>query len=256
MKIDGLAPVLSFLFSVMGETWNMNAGKEPTPGRVLVVDDEKPLAQMVKTYLEREGYAVSMAHTGPDAVQAARAQEPDVMILDLGLPGMDGVEVCRRVRAFSQCYVLMLTARHNEDDKISGLRAGADDYITKPFSVRELVARVEAVLRRPRTSLETPVTERVFGDLTVDLVAHEARIGAAAISLTPTEFDLLAALSGRPHQVFSRRQLIDIVWGSEWVGDERLVDVHIAHLRRKLDPEGSLYISTVRGAGYRMVGHG
>ncbi|WP_206479087.1 response regulator transcription factor [Kocuria sp. KRD140] len=231
----------------------MNPGADTTAGRVLVVDDEKPLAQMVATYLTRAGYDVAQAYTGPDAVEAARTQEPDVVVLDLGLPGMDGIEVCRRLREHSECYVLMLTARGDEDDKLAGLAAGADDYITKPFSVRELVARVAAVLRRPRTTVAPLEPARVFGELTVDLAAHEARLGEEPVGLTRTEFDLLVALSARPHQAFTRRQLIDTVWDPAWVGDERLVDVHIGHLRRKLGKDPSRYIDTVRGVGYRMV---
>ena len=219
-----------------------------------MVDDEKALAQMVATYLVRAGYDVAQAHTGPDAVEQARAQDPDVVVLDLGLPGLDGIEVCRRIRSFSQCYVLMLTARGDEEDKLAGLATGADDYITKPFSVRELVARVQAVLRRPH-ALFVQQDPRVFGDLVVDIAAFEARVAGTPVALTRTEFDLLAALSSRPHQAFSRRQLIDTVWDSAWVGDERLVDVHVGHLRRKLGAGAADdgYIDTVRGVGYRMV---
>ena len=222
-------------------------------GCVLVVDDEKSLAQMVATYLSRAGYAVAQAHTGPAALESARTEHPDVVVLDLGLPGLDGVEVCRRLRAFSECYVLMLTARGDEEDKLAGLEVGADDYITKPFSVRELVARVQAVLRRPRTTIAPPEPERVVGDLVIDLATHEARVAETPVALTRTEFDLLVALSARPHQPLSRRQLIDTVWDPAWVGDERIVDVHIGHLRRKLGADPSRYIDTVRGVGYRMV---
>ncbi|XKH55197.1 response regulator transcription factor (plasmid) [Citricoccus nitrophenolicus] len=231
----------------------MNFGTGSSTGRVLVVDDEKPLARMVATYLERAGYEVTTTHTGPDAVQAARMHDPDVIVLDLGLPGLDGIEVCRRVRAFSECYVLMLTARGNEPDRLQGLAVGADDYITKPFSVRELVARVGAVMRRPRTTVTVPEPARSFGQLVIDLGAHEAHVDGKSVGLTRTEFDLLAALSGRPYQVFSRRQLIDIVWDPGWVGDERLVDVHIGNLRRKLDEDPGCYVDTVRGVGYRMA---
>ncbi|MEB2529080.1 DNA-binding response regulator [Kocuria rosea] len=233
----------------------MNSGSDAgtRPERVLVVDDEKPLAQMVATYLTRAGYAVDLAHTGPEAVETARGQAPDVVVLDLGLPGMDGIEVCRRIRGFSECYVLMLTARGDEEDKLAGLVAGADDYITKPFSVRELVARVAAVLRRPRTAVARAETARVFGDLVVDLAAYQARVGGRPVGLTRTEFDLLAALTARPHQALTRRQLIDTVWDPSWVGDERIVDVHIGHLRRKLGEDPIGFIDTVRGVGYRMV---
>ena len=231
----------------------MDSGIDAVTGRVLVVDDEKPLARMIATYLTRAGYDVATAHTGPDAVEAARSRSFDVVVLDLGLPGLDGIEVCRRIRGFSECYVLMLTARGDEDDKLAGLAAGADEYITKPFSVRELVARVAAVLRRPRTTVTAVEPARVFGDLTVDLTAHEAQVVGEPVGLTRTEFDLLAALTARPHQALSRRQLIDTVWDPAWVGDERLVDVHIGHLRRKLSEDQSAYIDTVRGVGYRMV---
>ncbi|OBA45761.1 response regulator transcription factor [Kocuria sp. ICS0012] len=236
----------------------MNPGADFTTvvGRVLVVDDEKPLAQMVATYLARAGYDVAQAYTGPTALEAARDRDPDVVVLDLGLPGLDGIEVCRRIREFSACYVLMLTARGDEEDKLAGLAVGADDYITKPFSVRELVARVAAVLRRPRTTVTPAEPARSFGELVVDLAGHEARVGGAPVALTRTEFDLLAALALRPHQALTRRQLIDTVWDPGWVGDERLVDVHIGHLRRKLTDASAnrdYYIDTVRGVGYRMV---
>ena len=231
----------------------MDSGIDAVTGRVLVVDDEKPLARMIATYLTRAGYDVATAHTGPDAVEAARSRSFDVVVLDLGLPGLDGIEVCRRIRGFSECYVLMLTARGDEEDKLAGLAAGADDYITKPFSVRELVARVAAVLRRPRTTVAPVEPAREFGELTVDLAAHEARVGGEAVALTRTEFELLAALTARPHEALTRRRLIDTVWGPSWVGDERIVDVHIGHLRRKLGEDQAAFVDTVRGVGYRMV---
>lgn len=225
-------------------------------GKILVVEDEKSLAQMVSIYLARTGFAVAQAHTGAEALHDAHEWEPDVVVLDLGLPGVDGLEVCRRIRSFSECYVLILTARGSEDDKLAGLAAGADDYITKPFSVRELVARVQAVLRRPRTGAATGEPDpRVFGNLVIDLAAHEARCDDVRVPLTRTEFDLLVVLSGRPHRAWSRRQLLDTVWDPSWVGDERVVDVHIGHLRRKLKAAaaGSDHIETVRGVGYRMA---
>lgn len=221
-------------------------------GRVLVVDDEKPLAQMVATYLERAGFSVAQAHTGIDAVDKARRFSPDVIVLDLGLPGMDGLEVCRQVRSFSDCYILMLTARGSEDDKIAGLTTGADDYITKPFGVRELVTRVRAVLRRPRvTTMNAPL---VVGDLVIDPIAHQAQVNGSVVDLTGTEFALLFALALRPGQALSRHDLVTEVWDTSWVGDERIVDVHIGNLRRKLGPDsrGRGFIETVRGVGYRM----
>ena len=251
-RLRTIRPPSGFYVGTAGHTGIMviSADRDASSaGRVLVVDDEKPLAQMVATYLARAGYAVAQAHTGPDALETARTEHPDVVVLDLGLPGLDGVEVCRRLRAFSECYVLMLTARGDEEDKLA---AGADDYITKPFSVRELVARVAAVRRRPRPTVAPAEPTRVFGDLVIDLTAHEVRVGGDPVALTRTEFDLLAALTARPHQAFSRRQLIDIVWDPAWVGDERIVDVHIGHLRRKLGEEPTAHIDTVRGVGYRM----
>jgi DNA-binding response OmpR family regulator len=230
--------------------------------KVLVVDDERAIAQMVGTYLTRAGYEVSVAHTGPAAVSAARTEGPEVLVLDLGLPGLDGIEVCRQVRTFSDCYILMLTARGDEMDRVIGLSVGADDYITKPFSARELVARVQAVLRRPRgpaagqgppgAGPEDP--PRVFGDLTVQPGARQALLGDQVVPLTRTEFDILDVMSRRPSFAFSRRTLVDQVWDPAWVGDEHIVDVHIAHLRRKLgdDPAKPRFIETVRGVGYRM----
>ncbi|GAA3278369.1 response regulator transcription factor [Nesterenkonia halobia] len=233
----------------------MNSGYDSPilAGRVLVVDDEEPLARMVTTYLTRAGCAAEATYAGPEALDLARSRDPDVVVLDLGLPGLDGIEVCRRLRTFSECYVLMLTARGSEEDKLAGLAAGADDYITKPFSIRELVARIAAVLRRPRHVVDSTEPVRVYGKLTLDLAAHEVRVEGSPVPLTRTEFDLLTALSTHQPQVMTRRRLIDIVWGPAWVGDERLVDVHIGNLRRKLDDDSGRYIDTVRGLGYRMV---
>ncbi|EWT07748.1 PhoR family transcriptional regulator [Intrasporangium chromatireducens Q5-1] len=229
------------------------------PSRVLVVDDERPLAQMLDTYLTGAGYAVTQAHTGLDAVALARELDPDVIVLDLGLPGLDGVEVCRQVRTFSDCYVLMLTARDDEMSRVVGLSVGADDYITKPFSARELVARVQAVLRRPRVggpaqAVAQEAPPRVFGDLAVDAAGRHVTVKGEPVELTRTEFDLIDVLSARPKYAFSRRQLIDEVWDTAWIGDEHVVDVHIGHIRRKLgdDPVTPRYIETVRGVGYRM----
>ena len=197
--------------------------------RVLVVDDEQSLAKAVASYLQRDGHEVTCVFDGPAALEAARREPPDVVVLDLGLPGLDGVEVCRQLRTFSDCYVVMLTARSDEVDKLVGLGVGADDYLTKPFSPRELVARVRVMLRRPRTtSAEVSQDEppRTFGPLRIDVTAREVHLDGAPVELTRTEFDLLAALSGRPRMAFSRRQLIDAVWGERWAGDEHLVDVH------------------------------
>lgn len=193
----------------------------------------------------------------------AREVDPDLIVLDLGLPGIDGVEVCRQVRTFSVAYVVMLTARTDEIDVLIGLSVGADDYMTKPFSPRELSARVRAMLRRPRSATSVAEGEapesRTFGSLTVDPLGREVWLEGQLVDLTRTEFDLLEALSGRPRMAFTRQQLIDSVWGSAWVGDEHLVDVHIGHLRRKLGDDAAKprFIRTVRGIGYRIGdGHG
>ncbi len=224
--------------------------------RALVVEDETSLARVLGSYLEREGFETTLAHDGLQAVLTARDVDPDVVILDLGLPSLDGVEVCRQIRTFSDAYVVMLTARSEEVDTLIGLSVGADDYITKPFSPRELMARIQAMLRRPRTprDAEDPPHDLRFGDLRVDVQGRDVWLTGEPVALTRTEFDLLAALAERPRMAFSRRQLIDHVWGQTWVGDEHLVDVHIGHLRRKLgdDATESQFVRTVRGIGYRM----
>lgn len=228
------------------------------PLRVLVVDDEVPLAQVIAGYLRREGFEVDLAHDGPSAVEQARSRTPDLVVLDVMLPGFDGVEVCRQLRTFTDAYVIMLTARDEEVDKVIGLSVGADDYVVKPFSPRELIARVRAMLRRPRTAAQ-PVSgsEAVleFETLKLDLRARRLTRSDAEIELTRTEFDLLLALVSHPKMAFSRRQLLDEVWGGDWYGDEHVVDVHIAHLRAKLGDDAGepRYIRTIRGIGYGMA---
>jgi DNA-binding response OmpR family regulator len=229
-------------------------GAEPAaPVRALVVDDEPALVRAVAGYLRREGFTVATAGDGEAALRAARDDRPDVVVLDLMLPGIDGIEVCRALRTFTDAYLIMLTARADEVDKLIGLSVGADDYLTKPFSPRELVARIRTMLRRPRTA-GPPGPAHRFGSLTVDPIAREVRVGDRVVELTRTEFDVLAALAARPRQAFTRRLLIDAVWGGDWVGDEHLVDIHVGHVRRKLgdDPAEPRYILTVRGIGYRM----
>jgi DNA-binding response OmpR family regulator len=229
--------------------------------RALVVDDEVPLADVVASYLKREMFEVHLAHDGRDALAMAREADPDVVILDIGLPGVDGIEVCRQLRAFSDAYIIMLTARDTELDTIVGLSVGADDYVTKPFSPRELVARIRAMLRRPRRA-STPGVDsgeivsppRVFGALRINVDSREAHLDETPIMLTRTEFDVLAALSARPGTVLTRRHLLETIWGDAWVGADNVVDVHIGHLRRKLgdNPAAPRYVTTVRGVGYRM----
>jgi len=223
---------------------------------VLVVDDEPRLAALVRAYLEREGFAVVTAADGPTALDLARAHRPDLVVLDVMLPGLDGIEVCRRLRQFSDAYVLMLTARAEEIDKIVGLSVGADDYLTKPFSPRELVARVKALLRRPRAFGPTEAAlspPRRFGDLVLDEERHELRHRGAALALTAREFALLATLASQPGRVFTRAQLLARVWGDE-LYDAHVVDVHVANLRKKIedDPAHPRYVETVRGVGYRF----
>jgi len=220
--------------------------------RILVVDDEPPIVDLVRGYLEREGYRVDVAVDGPSAVAGAREHRPDVVVLDVMLPGFDGIEACRRIRAFSDAYVLMLTARSEEIDRIVGLAVGADDYLVKPFSPRELVARVKALLRRPRSIRPTgsPPSE-----LAIDVPRRQVAVRGRTVALTTTEFEILAVLARDPGVVVSRQRLLDAVWGSDFVGDDHLVDVHVANLRRKLgeDADHPRFIDTVRGVGYRLL---
>jgi DNA-binding response OmpR family regulator len=229
--------------------------------RALVIDDERALTDVVASYLKRELFEVHLAHDGHTALDAAREVDPDVVILDIGLPGLDGTEVCRQLRGFSDAYIIMLTARDTEVDKIVGLSVGADDYVTKPFSPRELVARVHAVLRRPRRAPADDADPgqqrsrpRQIGALAIDVEGREVHIDDKPIMLTRTEFDVLETLSSRPGVVLSRRQLLESVWGETWVGNDNIIDVHVGHLRRKLgdNPSQPRYVTTVRGVGYRM----
>jgi DNA-binding response OmpR family regulator len=204
--------------------------------------------------LEREGFEVASAGDGEQAVALAREFDPDVIVLDLMLPGIDGIEACRQIRAFSDAYIVMLTARVDEVDRIVGLSTGADDYVTKPFSPGELMARVRAMLRRPRASRTRTGAGRRFADLEIDPEAREVRRGGEPVELTKLEFDLLDVLSGEPRVAFSRERLLERVWGGGWFGDGHVVDVHIANLRAKLgdDPRAPRYLRTIRGVGYRM----
>lgn len=229
---------------------------ETMPGtatpRALVVDDAPENRMLVSALLVQQGFDVDQADNGEAAVRAAEAQPPDLIVLDIGLPDIDGVEVCRRVRTFSDAHVLMLTAQDTELDKVVGFEAGADDYVTKPFSVAELVGRVKAVLRR--VTKTGPATLRTFGSLTIDPQAREAKLDGEPLELTRIEFDLLDTLTSEPRVAFSRAKLLERVWGENWFGDNHLVDVHISNLRRKLrdDPRSPDFVLTVRGVGYRM----
>lgn len=216
---------------------------------VLVVDDERPLVHLVRSYLEREQFRVVEAFDGLQALEAARAEAPDVIVLDLMLPALDGLDVAREIRTFSDAYIIMLTAKADEVDRVVGLSVGADDYLTKPFSPRELVARIHAMLRRPRDT-ERSRDVRRFGGLVIDVDAREIHCEGAPVELTRTEFDLLDALSERPRIVWSRGQLLERLRGSPAYQDEHVIDVHVGNLRRKLDDPD--VIATVRGVGYRM----
>ncbi len=227
------------------------------PQRVLVVDDEPPIVELLTGYLVREGWDVRSTSDGAAALEAAQAFDPDVVILDVMLPGLDGIEVCRRLRAVSDAYVLMLTARGEEIDRIMGLTVGADDYLVKPFSPREVVARVKAMLRRPRSGVGDAPRPRSGGlapGLEIDEGRRQVRVDGAPVDLTALEFNLLALLARRPGIVVPRQELLDSLWGPEYVGDDHLVDVHIANLRRKLgdDPATPRFVETVRGVGYRV----
>ncbi len=229
-------------------------GPPPTGVRVLVVEDDPSISQLVVSYLERDGFVVDVAWDGETGVDLARSAQPDVVVLDLMLPGVDGIEVCRRIRTFSDAYVVMLTARIEEMDRLIGLSVGADDYLGKPFSPRELIARIRAMLRRPRAADPSTEPIRRFGDLQIDPVAREVQLEDKLLELTRTEFDLLEVLSAHPRRVFERRLLLEEVWGGDWFGDDHVVEVHVGNLRRKLgdDPQAPRYIRTVRGVGYRM----
>lgn len=221
---------------------------------VLVVEDAPEFARIVSTVLENAGYEVRLAATMAEALIEMDTRAPDVVILDLGLPDGDGLDLCRVIRERSSAYVLMLTGRDDEVDKLLGFRLGADDYVTKPFSARELAARVEALLRRPRPDQDGE-TVRMFGDLAINIAAREVAVVGVLADLTRIEFDLLDALSTSPKVVFNRQQLLDRVWGPGWYGDDHVVDVHIANLRKKIDTPGAKsWVRTVRGVGYSMGG--
>lgn len=221
--------------------------------RVLVVDDDEALAEMLALVLQNEGFTSRIVNRGDEAVAAFREYKPDVVLLDLMLPGRDGIDVCRELRQESGVPIVMLTARTDTLDVVQGLESGADDYISKPFKPKELIARVRARVRR----LAEPTTEEVrIGDLRIDLAGHAVLRGDEEIALTPLEFDLLVCLARRPRQVFSRETLLEQVWGYRHAADTRLVNVHVQRLRAKVehDPENPKIVTTVRGVGYK-AGH-
>ncbi len=223
--------------------------------RVLVVDDEPHIRAVLRGYLEADGFAVSEAADGEAAVRQLHQDAPDLVLLDVMMPGIDGLEVLRQLRAFSDVYVILVTARTEEVDKLVGLGVGADDYVTKPFSPREVTARVKAVLRRSRGVRDAGAGVLRFEGLTVDRDAREVRVDGTPVALSALEFDVLAALADAPGRVFSRRQLLERVWGYDFFGDERVVDVHIRSLRARLGDDAAhpRLIATVRGVGYKFV---
>ncbi|QHC70849.1 MtrAB system response regulator MtrA [Rathayibacter sp. VKM Ac-2801] len=218
--------------------------------RILVVDDDAALAEMIGIVLRADGYDVSFCADGSGALEAFRRARPDLVLLDLMLPGIDGIEVCRAIRAESGVPVIMLTAKSDTSDVVQGLESGADDYMVKPFDPKELVARIKTRLR-PATAAANAVLQ--VGDLSLDVAGHEVRRGETRIGLTPLEFDLLLALASKPQQVFTREMLLEQVWGYHYKADTRLVNVHVQRLRAKVekDPDDPRIVMTVRGVGYR-----
>lgn len=221
--------------------------------KVLVIDDEEKILQLVRSYLERDGYQVATASNGKGGLALASTFQPDVIVLDIMLPGMNGLEVLSHIRRDSPVYVIMLTAKTEETDKIVGLSVGADDYMTKPFSPRELTARVTAAIRRLNLSASKPIRDALsFKDIEIDLASRQVWVKENEVELTATEFDLLAAMAEYPGLVLSREQLLEKVWGHDYFGELRVVDVHIGHIRHKLGKDR--FISTIRGVGYRFEG--
>jgi DNA-binding response OmpR family regulator len=224
---------------------------------VLVADDEARIRDILQSYLEADGFAVALAADGEEALRQARERRPDVVVLDVMMPGMDGIEVLRQLRSESDVYVIMLTAKSDEVDKLVGLSVGADDYVTKPFSPREVVARVRAVLRRQRVNGAPADGDRLeFGDLVIDTARREVERHGEPVVLSTLEFDLLVALARSPGRVLSRTELLQQVWGWDFYGDERVVDVHIRSIRRALGDRADSpeLIGTVRGVGYKFLG--
>jgi DNA-binding response OmpR family regulator len=223
--------------------------------RAVVVEDDADIRELITHTLSDLGLEVTAVESGPDGVRAVRDRDPDLVTLDLGLPGIDGIEVCRQIRETTDAYIIMITARADEIDRLLGLETGADDFMTKPFSPRELQARVNAMFRRPRPGIAAAVAGDgaevlVHGGLRVDVTSRRVFREGEELSLTRTEFDLLTQLMRNPAKVATREELLQAVWGTPWVGDTHVVEVHVGNLRRKLG--GSRYIRTVRGVGYRM----
>ena len=225
---------------------------------ILVVDDEPEIVRLVRDYLEHGGFAVITAADGRSALEAVRRRRPDLVVLDLGLPGLDGLDVTRELRRDGRVPIVMLTARGEEPDKLVGLELGADDYVTKPFSPRELVARVRAVLRRTEAAAQQAEVVRVGADITLDAGRMETTVGGRHVELTHTEFELLMVMARQPGRVFTRAQLLDAVHGAAVESYERAIDAHVKNIRRKIepDPRAPRYLQTVFGVGYRLADPG
>jgi DNA-binding response OmpR family regulator len=225
-----------------------------TKCKILVVDDDRNIVDLVRLYLERDGYRVLVAYDGLEALKLARQRRPDLIVLDLLLPEVDGLDVCRILQTESDVPIIMLTAKTTEEDKLIGLELGADDYVTKPFSPRELVARVRAVLRRVGQEAPQGPTEIHFADLVIDRRSHEVRVRDEVVNLTPTEFRLLEVLAEEPGRAFTRLELLDRVFGYDFEGFERTIDVHVKNLRKKIEqnPRQPIYVQTVYGVGYKF----
>lgn len=226
------------------------------PKKILVVDDEGKIRELVKNYLEKEGFEVIQAADGSEALEAMTREKPNLIVLDWLMPGMSGLEVCRQVRQKNSIPIIMLTAKTEEVDKLLGLELGADDYITKPFSLRELTARIRVVLRRTEPDDENKIEAIKVGGLEINLNRHEVWSEGKSISLTPTEFKILTLLSSNPGRVYSRLQLLDAALGFAYEGYERSIDTHVSNLRKKIEPDpvNPRYILTVYGTGYRFGG--
>ncbi|MEV4706330.1 response regulator transcription factor [Actinoplanes sp. NPDC049316] len=224
--------------------------------RALVVEDSPEFMLLCRHLLEKEGFDVVVATDGRGAVEQAQSQRPDIAILDLGLPDVDGIEVCRQIRQFTDAYIVMVTGRTDEVDKVVGLSVGADDYVTKPFSPRELAARIQAMRRRPRSGSASAQSTaiREYGTLRIDPDVREVTLDGEVLELTKIEFGILDLLSSAPRRTFTRGQLLEDVWGDNWYGDDHIIDVHVGNLRKKLGESASAprYIRTLRGVGYRF----
>ena len=220
---------------------------------VLIVEDDKNIAELLQMYLEKEGFAVALAADGGQGVSKFRSIKPDLVLLDLMLPVMDGWAVCRTIRAESQIPIIMLTAKGETSDKVAGLKGGADDYITKPFEMKEVLARIEAVLRRSGSAMEKKVNKLVFDRLVIDMDAFELTVDGRKVDTPPKEMELLFHLASSPNRVYTRNQLLDEVWGFDYFGDSRTVDVHIKRLREKLEGVSDQWnLKTVWGVGYKF----